>query len=135
LISRTFFILLRNKLISSPPPALQNQEFIIEYISVLARAQKQAESRGIDSFLLRVGGMAQINPEVVDKVDTDKVVDAIAKIEGIPPTIVRDEDAVGAIRVERQAQQAQIAQLAATQQVADIAKTGSEANKNLEGEE
>lgn len=135
LISRTFFILLRNRLISPPPSALQGQDFIIEYISVLARAQKQAESRGIDSFLLRVGGMAQINPEVVDKVDTDKVVDEIAKIEGVPPTIVRDKDAVEVIRVERQAQQAQVAQLAATQQVADIAKTGSEANKNLEEKE
>lgn len=134
-ITRTFSILAKRGHIPLPPDSIKDKTFTIEYISVLARAQKLAESRGIDRFLERVGGIASIQPEVVDKVDTDKVVDEIAKIEGITPTIVRDEKEVGEIRTQRAEEQARQAQLANLQAVADVAKTGAEAAKNAEVKE
>lgn len=131
-ITRTFSILAKRGHIPPPPESIRDKAFTIEYISVLARAQKLAESRGLDRFLERVGAIAGVNPQVVDKVDTDKVVDEIAKIEGITPTIVRDEKEVKIIRDQRAEAQAQAAQLENLKTATEIAKTGSEAAKTAE---
>lgn len=132
LITRTFAILLRNGIIAPPPASIRDQDFVIEYVSVLARAQKLAESRSLDNFLNRVGSLTAIDAQVVDKVKADKVVDELSSIEGVSSILIRDEKEVALIRKQRAEQQAQIAQMAALSEAANIAKTGSEAAKNLE---
>lgn len=135
IIIRTFNILARIPgMLLTQPEEIKGKDFTIEYISILARAQKRAESKGIDNFLLRVNGIAQIIPETVDKINADNTVDELAKIEGISPVIVRDEKEVKVIRDARAAAEAQQAQLVAAQTMAQTVKTGSEAAKNLETE-
>ena len=132
LIERTFSILARRGLTPPVPEELSEIEnFEIEYISVLARAQKLAESRGLDTFVGRVGEIAQVSPEAIDKVDVDKVIDEYAEIEGVNPTIVRDKDEVAVIRAARAEIAQQQAQMANLQGAADLIKTGAEANKTL----
>jgi hypothetical protein len=133
-ITRTFSILAKGGHIPPTPEAVRDKDFNIEYISVLARAQKLAESKGLDRFLERVGAVAGVVPAAIDKVDTDKVVDEIAKIEGVTPVIVRDEKGVKAIRAARAAEQQQAAQLENLQAAANVVKTGSDIAKNAEVE-
>jgi len=56
-----------------------------------------------------IGQVAQVDPQVLDKVDTDKFMDEYAEINGVSPDIFRPQRIVDQIRSDRAAQQ-QIAQ-------------------------
>ena len=130
IVGRSFGILLRRGIIDPPPEVLQGREMVIEYISPLALAQRRESVSAISNLLQLVGGMAQFSPEVIDKIDSDQVVDEAANVFGVRPEIIRDDEAVAAIRKGR-AQQAQIAEMAqAAGAVTEIDKTASEAEKN-----
>lgn len=132
IIVRTFNMLLRSGELGELPPALiNNPNYKIEYISLLAKAQRAAQVRTISNFLAIVQGIAALVPDVVDKIDTDMVIDQIADISGIDPKLLSDEETLKGKRDAR-AQQAEMAQqLAVAQAGADVVKTGSEAAKNI----
>ena len=114
IIERTFNILLRNGVIPPPPSILDQKEITIEYVSPLANAQKGARITALTNILALTGEMAQFQPEVLDKIDTDRAVDQAADIFGVSPSLIRDNDQVAEIRgarakaAEAAAQQAQI---------------------------
>lgn len=130
IISRTFNILSRKGILPPPPAALGGQSITVEYISPLANAQRGAKITSVTNILGLTGQMAQFVPEVIDKIDTDKAVDEAADVFGVPPSLIRDEEQVLAIRQQRAEQQAAIAQAQAIAQGAEVAKTVSEAEKN-----
>lgn len=122
LIDRTFAIMVRNELVPEAPEILEGEELKVEYISVLAQAQQQVGVGGIDRLITAVGGMAQLDPTVLDKVDMDEVVDELAQMLGVPPSVVREADAVEQLRGQRRA-------VAAMQQMPQMAKDGAQAAK------
>ena len=80
----------------------------VEYISVMAQAQKLVGISGVERFVGFVGQMAQMNPDVMDKLDIDQTVDVYADMTSVPPSIVRSDDAVASMRQQKaQAAQAQ----------------------------
>lgn len=105
-IARTFQALMRRGLIQQPPDALQGQRIIPEYISVMARAQKQTGLAGIERFAGFVAQSAQFDPSVLDGVDGDEMIQQYAERSAIPPSIVRGDAQIHQIRAERQKQQA-----------------------------
>tara|TARA_R100001086_G_scaffold213662_1_gene129637 strand:- start:105 stop:1565 length:1461 start_codon:yes stop_codon:yes gene_type:complete len=132
LIDRTFGILQRNGVLPVPPPELQNRELSVEYVSVLAQAQRLVATGAIDRLTQFTGSIAGVWPEARHKIDASRAVDEYAESLGIDPAIIRsDEDVALAVQAEQQAV-AQAQSLAAVQQSADIAKTASETN--TEGE-
>lgn len=65
--------------------------------------------------------LAQINPESLDKLDTDAAVDALADINGVPPSLIVSGDRVAMIRKARAQNQMQQQQLMqASQQVQNL---------------
>ena len=107
LINRTFNILLRKGILPAAPEELQGQTIDIEYVSPLARSQKQGDVQAILRTLEIVTPMAQMSP-VMDFIDTDKMVKHLADILGVPSKVVRSADEVMQIRKQRaEAQQAQ----------------------------
>lgn len=128
LIERTFAILLRAEALPPPPPVLSGRLLDIEYVSILAQAQKLVGVTGIQQFSGFVGGIAAVRPEVLDKVDFDAMVDEYAEIVGVPPKLILPPEAVAKLRAERaRAQQMQTA-MAMGQQMAEGAKTLSQAD-------
>lgn len=122
-IDRLFGILLRRGRIPPPPEELQGTELKVEYISIMAQAQKLLSTTGLERIAAFAGNLAQLNPSVMDKVDMDQLVDEYADSLGVAPATVRSDDAVAAMRQQRakaQAQQQQMEQLA---QGAQTAKT------------
>jgi len=108
LISRSFALLLRDRLLPAPPEKLQGQDIAfpdIEYVSPLAKAQKltdlQAMLRGFE-ILLQV---SQVAP-VTDYLDPDKMVQYLVETAGLPARIIRGNDEVAQLR-EQQAEAAQ----------------------------
>lgn len=129
IIKRTFAILVRNGIIPPAPPGLENKDYVVEYVSPLAKAQRIAEINSINQVLLLVGQMAAVNQEVLDKINMDKTVDEIADIHGTNPELIRDDDEVAEIRAQRAKAQLAIAKLQMAQASTQIAKTGAEAGK------
>lgn len=129
LIEWCFWEMLQKEQLPPPPEALQNQPLHIDYISVLAQAQKFLMTGSIGQFMQFVGGLASLSSGVLDKVDFDQAVDEYANDIGVPPTIVRSDDQVQQIRTDKQ-QQVQMQQMAAmAQPLAQYAKAAKDAGQ------
>lgn len=126
-IDRTFNILQRRNELPPPPPELEGVDLQIEYISILAQAQKAVATGSIERTAAFIGNLAAVRPDILDKFDTDEAVDQYADMVGAPPSIIVSDDKVKAARDARAKQQqaAQNAEMMA--QVAPAAKAGAEA--------
>lgn len=130
LIERVFGIMQRRGLVAVAPPELAGQELKIEFISLLAQAQKQAGIESINQMIGFVGMTAQMNPEALDKLDIDVAIDEVADMVGIPPNIIRSTEAVQDKRAERQQQIQQQQQMAMVQQGVDMAGGAAKAARD-----
>jgi hypothetical protein len=118
----------RAGILPQAPPELEGMDLKVEFISVLAQAQRAVAAQGVDRLLGTVGNLAQLKPEVLDKIDFDQVVDDYGDMYGVNPKIVVPDNVVAQIRAQR-AQAAQAAQTAAAMpQLVDSAKTAGEVN-------
>jgi hypothetical protein len=130
IIDRTFEIMDNFGMIPPAPPEIQNFPLKVEYISILAQAQKLAGLTGIETLVGTVGGWASVNPEVLDKIDFDEAVDEYGETIGTPAKLIRSDDDVAVIRQQR-AQQ--LAQAQAQEQAAQMAETAQVASQTPVG--
>lgn len=130
-VERAFAILLRNDdaLRDAAPEALHGREIEIEFVSILAQAQRAVAAGAIERSLAFAGNLAAVKPEVLDKVDFDQALDEYTDIQGLPAGIILPDDHVAQVR-EGRARQEQAAALAASakpvQEAASAAKLLSE---------
>ena len=132
IIIRTIGILSRKGKLPEPPPEfMQDPQFEIDLISQLAQSQRRSELNSLMTGLQLVGSMAEISPEVLHKINTDKVVDTAWDIIGAPQKVLREDEEVADIResLAQQAQQAQ--QMAMLEQGGNVVKQGSEVDLNV----
>lgn len=124
LIDNTFDIMVRQGLVPPAPRELQGQPLRVEYVSVMAQAQKLVGISGIERFAGFVGQIVTVtqNPTVMDKVDVDQMLDEYGDAVGVGPRIVRSDEKVAAIRDGRAKQEQAQAAMAAIQQGAQTAK-------------
>lgn len=101
MIDIAFDIHLRQGLIPPPPDEIQGADLKVEYISIMAQAQKMVGISGVERFTQFVGNMAAVKPDVLDKVNVDQIVDVYADMMSIPPSIVRSDDDAEAARAQR----------------------------------
>lgn len=128
LIDRVFRIMVNRGMFPEPPEELREVDLRVEYISIMAQAQKLLGLNALDRFSAYVGNLAAAkqDPSVFDKFDTDQAIDEYGNITGVPPRVVRSDDDVAALRDNRAQQQAQAEQLARGEVLAKNAKTLSE---------
>lgn len=119
-IEMTFEYMLQAGLVPPAPPELHGQPLTIEFVSILAQAQKLVGLNSVDRMIGTIVTLAQIKPEVLDKLDGDAVVDVYAEALGVNPDLIVAGEKVALIRQQR-AQQEQ--QALAAQQAPDLAKT------------
>ena len=126
LVERTFNILNKQGRLLPPPEEIQGQTMKVEYISVISQAQKAVATVGIERTISFVGNLAAVNPDVLDKIDFDQTVDEYAMMTGVPPTIIRSDEDVDAIRQQKAQAAQQQQQMAMMQQGVEQAKVLSE---------
>ncbi len=131
IIERVFSIAAKLNKLPPLPVALRDEQYIIEYISPLARSQKALELNNLNQAMSIIASFGQANPDVYDKIDFDELVDNIADVTNIAPGIIRDDGEVEEIRSGRAEQQAMVQQMALLQQGAEAAKTGGEADRAI----
>jgi hypothetical protein len=121
LIDITFDVMVRQGLIPPPPDDLQGKDLKVEFVSIMAQAQKLLGASGVErmiGFAMNISAQTQ-DPSHMDKVDVDQALDVYGDILSVSPGIVRSDESVASLRESRaKAQQAQVA----SQQAADQAK-------------
>jgi len=111
LIDITFTMMLRQGLIPEPPPELQGQPLKVEYVSVMAQAQKLNSIGGIERLSQFTMNWAALDPTILDKVNRDALVEEYGDVVGVSPDVMVPDIQVQQIRAARQ--QAQAAQMQA----------------------
>lgn len=126
-VDRVFGILLRGGALPPPPPEIQGADLKVEYISLLAQAQKLVGTQAIEGVAGFVGSLAQFDQTALDKLDIDQAIDEYSDRRGVPASIINSDDKVGAIRQRRMEMQKQQQMMAEAEQAANVAKTASQA--------
>lgn len=122
LVSTAFNFMVEQDQLPDPPDELIGKELNVEYISVLAKQQKNASMQGIVNTVTQIGAIAQLNQSALDKLDTDAVIDELADMNGIPPSLIVAGNRLALIRQNRQAQQQAMLQQQQIQNAASIMK-------------
>jgi hypothetical protein len=130
LINFTFERMVESRILPPPPLKLQGKDVKVQYVSVLAQAQRAVGLASFDRLIATVGAVAGAaqDPSVWDKIDKDQLIDEYADGLGVTPSIIRSDDQVAALRQQRQKQQDQQQALAGAQQAAETAATASKAD-------
>ena len=126
LIDRTFNILQEAGVLPPPPPELQDRELNVEYVSVLAQAQRMVATGALERLTGFTGQLATIWPEARHKVDASQAVDVYANALGVDPSVVRGDDEAEAMAAAEARAAAQAQAMAQGQVMADTAKTVSD---------
>ena len=122
LIEMTFDYMVEAGIVPPPPEELQNMDLNVEFVSMLAQAQRAVGTNSIDRFVQSMGMVAQAKPEVLDKLNTDKWADHYADMLGVDPELVVPEDEVLKLRAARAKAQQQAQQMQAVEQATGAAK-------------
>lgn len=105
LIDRCFDLLNEAGVMPEPPEEMQNVDVSVDFIGVLAQAQKAVGTGSIERLMSFVGQLAGANPDVMDRVNFDNAVIEHARMNGAPGKLIRSDEEVEEIRQSRQQQQ------------------------------
>ena len=88
LIDRTFNLMARAGILPVPPEEMRDQDIKVEYISMMAQAQKAVGAATIERTIAFAGNLVAVFPEIRHKVDAMAAVDEYAEMNGAPPNII-----------------------------------------------
>jgi len=128
LIDRIFNLITKKKGFAPAPETMAGNEIDIEYVSPLAKAQRQGDVQASLELFQFLAPLMQVDPNVVDFLDVDGLAKHIIKTTGVPASVVRGAEEVAAIREQKQQMQAQ---MAADQRTAMLAKAAGEGAPGL----
>jgi len=121
LIDNTFNRMIEANLIPPAPEELQGMDLSVEFVSMLAQAQRAIGTNSIDRYVNNMGMVAQMKPDVLDKFDSDVWAEAYADMLGVDPKLVIGGEQVARIRQQRAEAQAAAAQQEQLQSTVDNA--------------
>lgn len=130
-IDRVFDLMEDVGLIPEPPEELAGRELKIEYVSMLAQAQRMIGLKPVEQLIGFVGNVAGAQPDVLDAIDIDATVREYADLLGVPAKILRDPRAVDVLRQQRAQAQQQAAQMEQAQAAAQTVQSGAQGAKLL----
>lgn len=105
LIDIAFFQLIEAGALPPAPSEMHGQQIKVEYVSVLAQAQRAVGLQSIDRILGTVGSLMQLNPQAAQKVDVDAAIDEYADILGVNPSLLVSSEKLVVIREQAAAAQ------------------------------
>ena len=147
MIDRIFGVLSRAGRLPEVPESISERELKIEYVSPLARAQRQTETQGIMRTLEFVGPIAGMDPQAAQIIKGADTVRHIAELNGVPPMLLKsDEELMEEVKAQQEAQAAQQQSMMGREAMADganvmdmlqkganVSKAAQEAGLNIVG--
>jgi hypothetical protein len=120
LIDVTFQIMIEENLLPEPPEQLQGVALRVEYISIMAQAQKMVGVSSLERLFSFAGQVAAYDPSVLDKLNSPHGLEVYADQISTPPGVIRTDEEAQAIAQARAKQQQMMAQQEA---MANMGKT------------
>jgi len=118
--------MVRAGLIPPAPEEMRGMELNVEFVSMLAQAQRAIGTNGVDRFIGSLGVISQMKPDVLDKLNADNWVDAYSDMLGVDPRLIVPGDQVAILREARnQAMAAKEQQEMMLQQATAVNKLGN----------
>jgi hypothetical protein len=124
LIDIVFEYLLEAGLVPAPPDELEGAELKVEYVSVMAEAQKLVGLSSMERFAGFITNLAAQTQdmELLDRVDFDAMIEEYGKGLSVPPEVIRNLEEVQALRAQRQAEAQRMQEMEALKAGASAAK-------------
>ena len=131
LINIVFNKLVQADLLPPLPEDLQGQQLNVEFISILAQAQKAISTNAVDRMFSVLGNLAGMRPDIVDNVDLDFWPQWYADALGVDPRFIVSGKKVAVIREQRaQAEQ----QAAAMEQLQGATQAAKNMGMSMQGQ-
>ncbi len=131
IINRTFAIMAEAKAFPPMPDSLVGEDIIFGYRSPLSNAQDLGENDAINSALQGFSAMAQLDQNVLDLPDFDKIGRRFSKNAGLPSGLLKSDDDVQTARAARADAQAKAAQQQEAAAAAQTLQAGGQGLANL----
>ena len=131
LINIVFNKLVQADLLPPLPEDLQGQQLNVEFISILAQAQKAISTNSVDRMFSVLGNLAGMKPDIVDNVDLDFWPQWYADALGVDPRFIVSGKKVAVLREQRaQADQ----QAAAMEQLQGATQAAKNMGMSMQGQ-
>ena len=106
-LKRVYAIMQRKGLLPDPPDSMAGMPLDIEFVSMLALAQKAAATGGLERIAALIGNLAGVFPQSIDLFNVDEYVRIMNDLLGNPQLVLFDQDHVQQVRNARAQQQQQ----------------------------
>jgi hypothetical protein len=129
-IDRTWGIMWRGGLLPPPPAKLAGAptHIQVDYVSMLAMAQRGLATAGIEKLWAFAGSIAGVKPNILNKLDEYQTMDVYGEALGVDARLIRSDEQVKAMDEEQAKQQAEQQAMQAGQGLAQGAETLSNTN-------
>jgi hypothetical protein len=124
-LNRVIQILWRAGRLPPLPAKLKGANIRVEYVSIMAQAQKILGTASIERFSSFVGSLSAVNKDILDLVNFDAMIREYAESLGVPIELLNKDEVVEQMRQARQQAQAQQAQMDQATQGAEAAKAAA----------
>lgn len=135
LIDVTFAIALERGMIPEPPSELQGQKLKVEYISIMAQAQKMIGIGTHERFIGHIMPLVEAFPSIAKKINIEQYIDVYGELVSITPSIVRSDEEVEEMNAQEQkmiqAQQRAEQMMAASQTAKNLSQTSMEGDNAM----
>jgi hypothetical protein len=129
IVERLFNQVMRANILPPPPEELSGTALNIRFVSAIAQAQRSHEVGTMERSVGFAGSLAQFDPTVIDKLNTDAAFERYVQLIGGNPSILVPDEQVSEMRADRAEQQKQAAEAAQAQQQASALSSTAKAGK------
>lgn len=130
-LKRIFSIATRKNMFPEMPDSMKGVPLDVEFISMLALAQKASNTGGLERLVALIGNMVAVYPEVKDNLDPDAFIREFNDLLDNPSSILRAPEEMQGIRQAAQQQAQATAKLNAAQHIAQTASIGADAAQTM----
>ena len=131
LVERVFSIMERAGYLDHFPFEQLQSAMQVEFVSVLAQAQKAAGLSSVSQLMGFVEQLSAIDAAVVDKLDVDSVFDEVAHMLGVHPGLIRGGESVRELRDGRRTLAQEEAELARVKEGLQVVKEVVDVAQNV----
>jgi hypothetical protein len=131
IVERLFNQVMRANIVPPPPKELQAESLNIRFVSAIAQAQASHEVGTVERSVAFVGQLAGIDPDVLDKLNTDEAFESYVRLIGGNPSILVPDAEVMEIRQQRAAAKQAAAKAQQAQQQAGALASTAKAGKTM----
>tara|TARA_R100000995_G_scaffold30176_3_gene13436 strand:- start:17447 stop:19063 length:1617 start_codon:yes stop_codon:yes gene_type:complete len=132
--NRVYNILGRNNQFAEPPMMLEGGDVDVEYVSPLAKAQRQSDIQSVMQMFELLSPLASINAGIFDHFDFDGLIRHILKTLAIPATVTKGEGQVAEDRENQAMQQQQAQEMAEVTQISEAMGSAAPMAKVLQSD-